>query len=115
MSTFSKEKRLRSKAEYDGVFSGKRKKFVFGPFTLLVTKNRQHNGRLGLAISKKVVARAVGRNRIKRLVRESFREANLKGLDVVILARRGIEQQSNQELFIKLSKAWPKITKSLLN
>ena len=47
--------------------------------------------RLGLAVSRKVDRRAVGRNRIKRIVREAFREhrAQLADADYVIVARPG--------------------------
>lgn len=42
--------------------------------------------RLGLIVPKKVLARAVDRNRVKRVLREAFRlaQAELGGLDVVI-------------------------------
>lgn len=47
--------------------------------------------RLGLAVSRKVDRRAVGRNRIKRIVREAFREqrSQLADADYVIVARPG--------------------------
>jgi ribonuclease P protein component len=50
----------------------------------------RHNGgqlpRLGLVVPKKVLARAVDRNRLRRILREAFRlsQAELGGLDVVI-------------------------------
>lgn len=45
--------------------------------------------RLGLAVSKKVDKRAVGRNRIKRLVREWFRyqRQRLPSCDLVVVAK----------------------------
>lgn len=59
-------------------------------FTVLVRDNGRPHGRLGLAVSKKRVRLAVARNRIKRLVRESFRHhaGSLRGLDAVVMARQ---------------------------
>jgi ribonuclease P protein component len=46
--------------------------------------------RIGITVSSKV-ANAVGRNRVKRWVREAFREAqaSFPAVDLVVVARRG--------------------------
>ena len=55
--------------------------------------------RLGLVIAKKNVRLAVQRNRIKRLLRESFRAHHgSQGIDIVVLARRGLDNIDNPEL-----------------
>jgi ribonuclease P protein component len=56
--------------------------------------------RLGLAISKKRVRRAVDRNRLKRLARDVFRRhrAALAGLDVVVMARATAVAEDNRTL-----------------
>ncbi len=56
---------------------------------MLARDNGLPHARLGLAVGKKHVRKAVGRNRIKRLVRESFRihAASLGGFDLVVLSR----------------------------
>ncbi|MEW5788797.1 MAG: ribonuclease P protein component [Pseudomonadota bacterium] len=56
-----------------------------GGLDVLAAPNGLDHARLGLIIPKKVVATAVGRNRIKRLLREVFRlrQKELAGLDVV--------------------------------
>jgi len=53
-------------------------------FTVLYKDNGEQEARLGLAISKKLCKLAVGRNRLKRVARESFRlhRAELSGLDI---------------------------------
>jgi ribonuclease P protein component len=58
-------------------------------FTVLVSRRDGGPARLGLAISKKQVRRAVDRNRLKRLAREVFRHhrAELAGNDLVVMAR----------------------------
>jgi len=56
--------------------------------------------RLGLAVSRKVSRSAVQRNRIKRLVRESFRKhsPDLPALDIVVMARPGAAECDNPGL-----------------
>ena len=56
--------------------------------------------RLGLAVSRKVDPRAVGRNRIKRILRDSFRlqRARLAAGDYVVVARPGASRCSGDEL-----------------
>ncbi len=70
-------------------------------------------GRIGLIIAKRHVKRAVDRNRIKRLVRESFRHrrAGLPSLDIVVLARPGLGSLDNSEIHRQLDKLWRKLAK----
>lgn len=78
-------------------------------FLLLIRAKESEGARLGLAISKKTVAKASDRNRMKRLIRESFRQTPLKDVDVIALSRRGMSQLSNQVLNTKLNAAWEKV------
>jgi ribonuclease P protein component len=61
--------------------------------------------RLGLAIAKKQLRRAVDRNRIKRLVRETFRQhvPQDSGMDFVVMARVAVRQRSNADLTADLN------------
>jgi ribonuclease P protein component len=79
-------------------------------FTVLSTENGKDTARLGLAISKKHCRRATGRNRLKRLVRESFRQhlALLVGLDIVVLGQPGTGRADNQAIFDSLARHWQK-------
>jgi ribonuclease P protein component len=63
---------------------------------------------LGLAISRKHIKRAVGRNRIKRLIRESFRQHQdeLSGWDIVVMLRQDASALSNQAIYESLRKHW---------
>ena len=65
--------RLKKPAEYKNVFA-KPVKSSDTYFTLLAIKNDFDHPRLGLAIAKKNVRKAVHRNVIKRAVRENFRK-----------------------------------------
>ena len=69
------------------------------------------NARLGLAVSRKVSKRAVERNRIKRVVRESFRaeREGLPSLDILVIARTSAADTPNPVLFADLGLAWRKL------
>lgn len=56
----------------------------------------------------KAARTAVARNRIKRIVRESFRHrhAMLGALDFVVTGRGGVDKKTNQELRAALEKHW---------
>lgn len=67
--------------------------------------------RLGLAVSRKVSKRAVERNRVKRVVRESFRSERegLPPLDVLVIARNSAAGTDNTALRADLELAWQKL------
>lgn len=114
--SFPRRFRLLNAADYDRVFRrAQRSRDRF--FTVLYSRNGQDFPRLGLAIAKKRVRRAVMRNRIKRVIRESFRRAKnqLLGTDIVIMARDEAEQASNTELFRSLENHWRNIGRYLQN
>jgi ribonuclease P protein component len=58
--------------------------------------------------SKKNIRFAVQRNRVKRLIRESYRKHQLQlcGLDIVVLARKGLDQQDNSAITKITDKLW---------
>ena len=75
---------------------------------MLYRPSGRDSARLGLAVAKKRLKRAVDRNRIKRLIRESFRQQRdrLKGLDIVVLVKPGIEKADNRTLLDALRRHW---------
>lgn len=86
------------------------KKIVTSEFIVLFRENNLGYARLGLALSKKVIAKAHERNRIRRLLRESFRKEALPAVDVVFLARQGVAKQTNANISARLGKTWKKLT-----
>ena len=109
---FSRSARLLSPAEFKRVFS-RAEKFGSSYFTILVRSNNLCHPRLGLAISRKHVRRAVGRNRIKRQIRESFRlhQDIIGGYDVVVLGKPGIDKLDRRKLRALLDAIWLELAK----
>jgi len=101
-----KKVRLLTKADYNAVFA-KPVKVSNALFLILIHKTSNTHSRLGLVISKKVDKRAVQRNRIKRIVRESFRNKEFETkCDYAVLARGKITSLKNNEIFESLDKLW---------
>lgn len=96
---FPKSLRLLSPNEFQFVFADAQK-FANRHWTLIVRPNNLPIPRLGLAVSKKQLSRAVWRNRVKRIAREAFRQHKLKlcGYDIVVLGRKGMQDIDNLTL-----------------
>ncbi|MGI9233110.1 MAG: ribonuclease P protein component [Woeseiaceae bacterium] len=110
---FGRENRLPDAAAFGRVFARatrSRDKL----FTVLCRDNSKSVARLGLAISKKHCRRATGRNRIKRAVRESFREHQLllTNLDIVVINQPAATMAKNHELFASLETHWRRCQKA---
>jgi len=110
---FPRQVRLLTAGDYQSVFNNTSCKVFAGEFLLLATKRNDSLSRLGLIVAKKNEKHAVGRNRIKRLVRDSFRhhKAELAGYDIVFLARQGIKELDNSTLSKRVDKAWDQLLK----
>lgn len=109
---FTRSAKLLSPAEFKRVFSGACK--VGGRYlTMLARANNVGHPRLGLAISRKHVKTAVGRNLIKRQVRESFRlhQATIGNFDIVILGKPGVDKLSRPELRALIDDYWQELAK----
>lgn len=115
MARFPKRARLLKPAEFSRVFKDPIRSSDRLFTILAVTNAEQAMPRLGLAISKKHAKRALDRNRIKRLVRESFRHRLqlLPMADFVVMARDVTRQASSQEIFDSLSQHWKRLCAKL--
>ncbi len=107
---FGRDVRLTAQHEYRYVFA-RPKVAQDGLFRILARPSSAAQSRLGMAVSLKVCKQAPGRNRLKRIIRESFRQhqeqLNAAGAcDLVVLPRAQATARSNQILFSSLSKLW---------
>jgi len=95
---FTRSARVRTRAEYSTVFNGARR--VSDPLMTLHWLKGDSPARLGMAVSRKVDTRAVGRNRIKRVLRDATRHLLpcLAGGDFVIVARSAAKAADNQQI-----------------
>jgi ribonuclease P protein component len=95
---FPRVARVRAKAEFTAVFDGGRR--TAEPRMALHWLADAAPARLGLAVSRKVDPNAVGRNRIKRALREAFRHlrGRLPGGAYVVVARSGAAQADGPAL-----------------
>ena len=88
MFRFSRLYRLVSKQDFQSVFA-KPSKVSRKYLLALYQPNQRSHARLGIIIGKHHVKRAVDRNRLRRILRESFRyqKEALKGLDIIVIIR----------------------------
>lgn len=108
--SFPKSSRLLRPADYSGVFNNVQVRVPHRHFLILATSNNLGRSRLGLIFSKRNLKHAVQRNRVKRLVRESFRHrSDLGSLDIVVLGRQNLATQDNQALHRALDHLWRKL------
>ena len=110
---FDKRHRLLDEAAYGRVFRDAQSS-KDAMFTVLCRPNEQQMPRLGLAITKKHCKQATARNRIKRVVRESFRQhgALLAGLDIVVMNQPAAKAADNERLFASLEQHWCRVSKT---
>jgi ribonuclease P protein component len=83
-------------------------------FHMRYRDNELGHARLGLAISKRVSKRAVERNRIKRLLRESFRRVRhqLPPVDLMVMAREQAAGVTGTQLLLEIDALWKKLMAS---
>ena len=106
-----KQARLLKAADYQYVFD-KAVRSSDAYFTVLARVNSQGAARLGMAFSKKRVRLAVGRNRLKRITRESSRlTPGIFSADFVVQAGPHCVKASNRQLFRSLKHHWQKLSK----
>jgi ribonuclease P protein component len=103
----SRSLRLLKADNYSFVFD-KAERFGNYSFTVLARANGLKHPRLGLAISKKCAKRAVDRNRIKRLFRESFRinQHKLPSVDIIAMCKPSAIKLSNHEMQQQIERQW---------
>ncbi|QAX82317.1 ribonuclease P protein component [Candidatus Pseudomonas adelgestsugas] len=111
---FGREKRLLTAQNFTAVFASPTNTIPGNSTLLLARKNDLNYPRLGLVISKKNVKLSVKRNRLKRLIRETFRlhQDKLIGWDIVIVARKGLGDIGNYKLIQHFGQLWKRLSRT---
>jgi ribonuclease P protein component len=82
-----------------------------GFFAVTARQNNEGHPRLGMAVASKLAGGSVERNRIRRVVRESFRlkQHELPAVDLVVSARPRSRGATNAELRAGIEELWGKV------
>ena len=104
-SGFSKNSRLLKAADYKAVFDGAQFNVSCRHFLILAGCSEFSKSRLGLVVAKKNIPGAVQRNRIKRHIREAFRQSPglASPLDLVVLVRKDADKLNGSQLSQQIS------------
>lgn len=108
---FRRHHRLLTPADFQPLFDQPEFRVGGSTFLLLVRHNDLPQPRLGMVVGKRRVKRAVHRNLIRRVARESFRlrQAELAGLDILVLVKATPAQFDSQALRAELERLWDKL------
>jgi ribonuclease P protein component len=109
--SFPRQARLIKPAEFKRVFNNPTVS-ADRAFKVLARSNDLDRSRLGMAVSRQVDKRAVGRNRIKHVIRESFRRyfsGTGVAMDFVVLPRRESATICNRQLHHSLDRHWARL------
>ncbi|WP_200191242.1 ribonuclease P protein component [Halorhodospira abdelmalekii] len=111
--SFPRSARLLTRREFDRVLRYGELRAVCDGLRLSARRNGGRGVRLGIVVPKRQVRRAVARNRIKRLIRESFRLRQWRrdGVDVVVGVRGDVQPMRNDEIFLALESLWRRLEK----
>jgi ribonuclease P protein component len=102
--------RLRRKCDFDAAYARGRR-MSDGFFTVTATSNQSGAARLGTAVAVRAAGGAVERNRIRRIIRESFRlhQREIPAVDLVVSARPAAASVSGRTLHASLAALWKRV------
>ena len=110
--TFPAPRRLRHKPEFVAAYERGRR-FGNGFFAVTVISNDKSAPRLGLAVGLRIARTSVERNRLRRIIRESFRlhQHALPAVDIVVSARPRAHDAPSGQLRESLAALWAQVSK----
>ncbi len=120
MNKFPRQLRLTSSKHFQWVFAAPIK--ITDHYFAVFARERMNDAmdvRLGLAVSRKCAKTAVNRNRIKRLIRESFRLKHTHpnwvrmNVDCVVIGRSAAASATNSDLSLSLNNHWQQLQQRL--
>jgi len=99
--------RVKTESNFSEIFKAG-EKTVTKYHIFLAKPNTYNKPRLGIIVAKKYISRAVARNKIKRIIRESFRaiKSTLPAWDLIIMVRPIITTINKTQLRVELDKQW---------
>ena len=105
---FTRQSRLLKPDEFKQVFDKTELRGSTPHLLILARASASGQARLGFVIPKKQIKHAVQRNRVKRLIRESFRhhQQRMDELDLVVMARTGLAELDNQQIREMIDALW---------
>ena len=105
--------RLRRKRDFDAAYARGRR-LNDGFFTVIATANESGVPRLGLAVAVRAAGGAVARNRLRRIIRESFRlhQRALPACDLVVSVRPRAREVPAGTLRESLALLWRKLAET---
>jgi ribonuclease P protein component len=108
--TLPAQRRLRRKSDFEAAYARGRR-MGNGFFGVTARLNDLDRPRLGLAVASKTAGSSVERNRIRRIVRESFRlhQHELPAADIVVSARPRARGAASRELRAGIEELWLKV------
>ncbi len=107
--SFPRAARLTKAAEFAALRGGQR--LSCRHFHAEFRQNTLMTSRLGLVVSKRVSKRAVDRNRLKRIARDSFRRwrERLPCVDLVLIPRASAVPIAGRNLLLDLDTLWRRL------
>ena len=80
-------------------------------FSVFYIKNKTNSCRLGVSLPKKIIAKATKRNKIKRIIKNSFNVffQATKGIDVVVRAKKEPQTNTSDKILQSLEQHWKTI------